>query len=127
MRSFAIAATLVTTLLAPLPLRAQSLPGTESLTTRDDLAKTMVEGINRYLDRHLAKSHQLRDERWQADAGSPAAYEASLKARRERLAKILGVVDRRLPPELEFVATDRHPALVFFAGRLLVRASRSVG
>ena len=91
---------------------AQNLPGTKLLTAKDDFAKVMVEGIDHYLDRRLANSPQLRDERWQVDTSSPAAYEASLKPRRERLAHILGVVDRRLPPELEFVATSERPTLV---------------
>ena len=120
MRLSALTIALVAVHLAPLSLRAQSLPGTQLLTTSDDLAKVMVEGIDRYLDRQLAKSGQLRDERWQVDTSSPAAYEASLKPRRERLAKILGVVDRRLPCELEYVTTTNRPALVIETKRFKV-------
>jgi dienelactone hydrolase len=99
-------------LVSPVAVGAQNLPGTTLLTTKDDLAKVMVEGIDRYLERLLLKSRTLRDENWNADASSPAAYEASLKPRRDKLASILGIVDRRLPPQLEFVATSDLPALV---------------
>jgi dienelactone hydrolase len=72
----------------------------------------MVDGIHRYLDRQLADSPKLRDERWSVDATSPTAYEASLRPLRERLARMIGVVDRRLSPRFEFVATSDLPALV---------------
>jgi dienelactone hydrolase len=112
MRSYGFVIAIVMALTFRWSLCAQSLPGTQLLTTPDDLAKVMVEGIDRYLERQLAKSGQRRDERWQVDISSPAAYEASLKPRRERLAKKLGVVDRRLPYELEYVTTNDRPALV---------------
>jgi dienelactone hydrolase len=111
-RSSGVAVILFAVLTAPGFLRAQNLPGTKLLTGKDDFAKVMVEGIDRYLDRQLANSPRLRDERWQADPSSPAAYEASLNPRREKLARVLGVVDRRLPPELELVATTDRPAVV---------------
>ncbi len=117
MRSSSLAAALVAVLVTPLSLCAQNLPGTNPLTTKDDLAKVMVEGIDRYLDRQLVKSRQLRDQRWKVDTNSPAAYEAS---RREKLAKILGLVDRRLPPELQFVATSDLPSLVVETERFKV-------
>ena len=112
MRSCVVGVTLVAVLTAPASLRSQNLPGTKLLTSQDDFAKVMVEGIDRYLDQKLVNSPQLCDERGKVDASSPAAYEASLKPRRERLAHILGVVDRRFPPELQFVATSERPALV---------------
>jgi dienelactone hydrolase len=112
MRSCGPAVILFAVLVAPEPLRAQSLPGTTPLSAKDDFAKLMIEGIDRYLDRQLANSRQFRDERWKVDTSSPAAYELSLRPLREQLEHILGVVDHRLPPELEFVATSDRPALV---------------
>jgi dienelactone hydrolase len=91
---------------------AQNLPETKPLTTKDDLAKTMVEGIDRYLERQLAQSSRSRDERPQQGV--------LLKSQREHLATILGVVDRRLPPQLEFVATSDLPALVVETKRFRV-------
>ncbi len=119
MRLFLLAATLFVGIDAS-SLIAQPLPGTQLLTAKDDLAKVMVEGFDRYLDRQLANSSKLRAQRGQVDASSPAAYEASLKPRREKLESILGVVDRRLQPQLEFVATSDLPALVFETERFKV-------
>jgi dienelactone hydrolase len=120
MRSSILAATLIASLCVPPSLRAQALAGTQLLVVQDDLAKVMVEGIDRYLDRQLAKSGKLRDERWKVDASSPAAYEASLKPKREKLASILGVVDGRLTPQLEYVASADLPALVALTKRFKV-------
>jgi dienelactone hydrolase len=107
-----LAAAVVALFLPNLTSAGDPLPGTQPLTTRDDVARVMVEGIHRYLDRQLADSPKLRDERWQGAATSPAVYEASLRPRRERLARMIGVVDRRLSPRLEFLATSDLPALV---------------
>jgi dienelactone hydrolase len=117
MRLTAFAVAYVITLANASTLRAQSLPGTEPLTIKGDLAKVMVEGIDRYLDQQLANTRKRRDDRWQVDTSSPAAYEASLKPRREKLATVLGAIDRRLPPEVELLATTEHAALVATADR----------
>src|SRR5262245_35669279 len=91
------AAALLLALSAAGPLAAQQLPGTKPLTTKDDLAVTMVAGIDRDLDKRLAAAVKERPQRWQLDNSSAAAYEKSLEPHRERLKKILGVVDARVP------------------------------
>ena len=48
------AVVLLTVLTATAPAAAQQLPGTKPLTTKDDLAAVMVEGIDRDLDKRLA-------------------------------------------------------------------------
>src|SRR6516162_5190376 len=124
MRLTAFVTAFATTLVTASSLRAQPLSGTEPLTMQGDLAKVMVEGIDRYLDRQLANSSKRRDEHWQVDSSSPAAYETSLKPRREKLARILGVVDHRLPPHVELVATTDLPALVYESDRYRVFNAR---
>jgi dienelactone hydrolase len=64
----------------------EPLPNTKPLTETGDLARKMVDGIHAYLDRELAASPAKRD---------------GVKPDRERLRKILGVVDTRLPRKLE--------------------------
>jgi len=68
-------------LLAAATLEAQSLPGTRPLTREGDLAMQMVASIDRYLSGKLASSPQRRAR---PGAGS-----------RERLRKLIGVVDPR--------------------------------
>jgi dienelactone hydrolase len=91
---------------------AQSLPGTQPLTTKDDLAQVMVKGIEKYLDRELAASPKKRKDLWKPDASSPQAWLKSVEPNRERLKKILGVVDPRVPVTMEFVGGPDQPALL---------------
>ena len=76
-------------------LHAQPLPGTKPLEMQGDIAKQMVEGIDRYLTRELAASVEKRKAYWKPDYTSAEAYEKSITPNRERLKKILGVVDTR--------------------------------
>jgi dienelactone hydrolase len=87
----------------------EPLRGTEPLTAEGDLAAKMVEGIDKYLMRELADASKR--------------HEAELKAlkkagqnERDRLRKLLGVVDTRVSPvKLEYVATGK-PSLVVAEG-----------
>src|SRR5438046_3198845 len=92
----------------PLPL-----PGTKPLTREGDLAAQMVEGIDRYLMRETAASVEKRKQYWKPDFSSPEAYAKSVQPNRERLKKVLGVVDARVSPvTMELVGTTDTPALV---------------
>ncbi len=80
---------------------ADPLPNTKPLTAEGDLAKQMVDGIHKYLDRDLAAAPKKRDELWKN-------FDA--KAKRERLKHVLGVVDPRVPPKLEYVGGPDQPS-----------------
>src|SRR5262249_4971827 len=99
-------------LAVPLPLWGQALPGTKLLEEKADFARVMVDGIGKYLDRETAASVEKRKAYWKPDYSSLEAYVKSANLNRERLKKIIGVVDRRLPPRLEYVETTDEPALV---------------
>src|SRR5688500_17231138 len=83
-------------------LTAQSsLPNTQPLTTRGDLAIEMVTVISRFFERETAASVALRRQYWNADTSSPAAYHKSIQPNRERFGRMIGAVDARLPnPEM---------------------------
>jgi len=90
-----------------------SLPGTERLTMEGDPASEMIAGIDRFLLRELDRAAADREERWQRDFSSPAAYEDSVREHRERLRSILGVRDPLVAdpvPRLE--STVRRGSLV---------------
>src|SRR4051794_7778960 len=91
---------------------ADPLPGSQPLTFAGDPAAAMVAGLHKYLDRELAASVEKRKQFWKPDFSSPEAYAKSVQPNRERLKKILGVVDQLLPPAMELVATTDQPALV---------------
>ncbi len=104
---------LLAVLSAAAPLTAQQLPGTKPLTAKGDLAAEMVAGIDRDLDRRLTAAVKEREQLWKLDSSSKEAYEKSLQPHRERLKKLIGVVDARVNPvTLELVATTDQPALV---------------
>lgn len=91
---------------------AEPIPNTASLEWEGDLAARMVAGIDAYLDRETEASVERRAQYWNRDFSSPEAYVKSIQPNRERLAKILGVVDERLSPRMELVATPSDPALI---------------
>lgn len=96
----------------PASVSADPLPGTQSLTDSRDLARVMVDGIHAYLDRELNQSIENRKQYWKADFTSMSMYTQSMYANRERFRKILGVVDERVKPHLEFVSGPNRPSLV---------------
>jgi dienelactone hydrolase len=88
---------LFVTLPGTTTCQGDPLPGTEPLTVQGDLAAQMVNGIDRFLVNQTAASVAHRPP-----VGS-----------RQRLAKMLGVVDSRIPFDApELVATTKSPALI---------------
>ena len=103
---------------------ADPLPGTQPLTFEGDPAAAMVAGLHKYLDRETAASVEKRRQFWKPDFSSPEAYAKSVQPNRERLKKILGVVDQRLRPGMELIATTDQPSLVAETERYKVHAVR---
>ena len=92
---------------------AESLPGTQPLTTEGDITSQLVSGVDTFLLREIDESVERRERFWHRDFSSPEAYSQSIETHRARLAHLLGVRDRRASnttPEL--VATVDEPALV---------------
>src|SRR5687767_919952 len=105
--SYAWLAVVTVTCLAIVNLDGQSpLPGTQPLQAMDDPSAQMVAGIGRYFDRQLDESIERRARLWHPDFSGQDTYELSLQPNRDRLARILGVVDARTEvPRMELVAT----------------------
>lgn len=82
------------------------LPGTGELTWEGDLSARMVAGIDRFLMRRLQAAPDGRAAFWNRDFSSEADYARSVEANRERFRKIIGVVDRRSSPRLEFLSAE---------------------
>ncbi len=79
---------------------AQPLPGTRPLTMEGDLAAHMVAGMDRFLMRETGASVGRRAGHWRRDFSSQEAYVRSVAPNRERLKKIIGVVEAREPAEM---------------------------
>ena len=108
-------------------LRAQNpLPGTAPLTLYGDLSAQMIAGIDRFLERETDAATRNRATFWQADLrGDSATYERSVKPNRERLARMLGVIDPRIENfDLELIDTVSVPAKVAEMDRFTVFAVR---
>jgi len=112
-------------LLATLCPAAEPLPGTAPLAREGDFSAQMVAGIQKFLLAETEKSVAARAQFWRRDLSSPEAYAKSVEPNRQRLAQILGVVDKRVPfKALEHVGTTRDSAVVAETPQFTVYAVR---
>src|SRR5262245_4243009 len=89
------------------------LEATQPLTMEGDIAAAMVAGVDKFLLREIEVSVERREKFWKRDFSSPEAYNKSIEPNRQRLKKILGVVDERVPFDApELIATAGKSALV---------------
>ncbi len=117
---------LVLALASGADLPTPPLAGTAALTMQGDLSAQMVAGIDRFLERETLAAATSRGVYWRAEvSGDRAAYEKSVQPNRDRLARMLGVIDSRIPkPDLEYVATFSVPAKVAETDRFTAYAVR---
>ncbi|HZZ79129.1 MAG TPA: dienelactone hydrolase family protein [Gemmataceae bacterium] len=100
-------------LLLPLAASAQALPGTKLLETKGDLARIMVDGIDRYLTKATAQAAKDRPKYWKPDFSSSDAFDASVEPNRQRFRKMIGLVDQRISPvKMTKIATVKQGSLV---------------
>lgn len=111
---FAASTILVLTLSGPLAYAVESpLPETLPLDWEGDLALRMVNALHEFLDRELAATTAGREEKWRRNYSSSDAYTRSVAPNRERLTRLIGAVDPRVPtPELELISTTRQPSRI---------------
>jgi dienelactone hydrolase len=103
----------------------EALPGTQPLALSGDLSAQMVTGIDTFFMRETERSVAARATFWQRDFSSAQAYAASVEPNRQRLRKIIGAVDERLPVSaLELVSSTTSPALVGETDAFTVKAVR---
>jgi dienelactone hydrolase len=113
LRTSATSAVLIVAAFSAMAAAVAPLPGTKPLTMEGDIASQLVEGVDKFLLRKIEESVGKRERHWKRDFSSAEAYNKSIEPNRKRLAKILGVVEPRVPfaaPEL--VATTTQSALV---------------
>ncbi len=86
------------------------LPDAQPLTLEGDIAAQLVDGVDRFLLREIEQSVAGRTKHWRRDLSSPAAYDASVKKNRDRLAHIIGLRDTRMAIDaIEYVSTTSAP------------------
>jgi cephalosporin-C deacetylase-like acetyl esterase len=99
------------------PLSAEELPGTQPLTRDGDIAAEMVGGIDKYLMRELDAAAKGGADQWHVNTADLKSYLESVKPNRERLAKILGVVDERIKPVTMTYLGEGVPSTLVAEGR----------
>ncbi len=112
---FAPAATgfMFTVLLAAHAFSAETLPGTAPLDwPEEDLSERMMNGAHAFIERQIDESIDSRKPFWNYDLSSPEAYAKSVEPNRERFRRMIGFVDERAGPGMEFFGNDENPALV---------------
>ncbi|MEX2567122.1 MAG: prolyl oligopeptidase family serine peptidase [Cyclobacteriaceae bacterium] len=77
------------------PFYSRPLEGSE------DLSSAMIKGIDRFLTDEADNILNSRAALWQLDFSSLESFDLSIEKKRDRLAKILGVVEKRAMPFME--------------------------
>lgn len=101
-------------LVAAQPLAfPDQLPGTAPLELTVPLDEHMVAGIDAYALEALAKSPEMRAQKWDYDFASHAAFIESIKENRGRFKTIIGAVDPRVAgPGFELLATTENSSVI---------------
>ncbi len=104
---------------------SDTLPGTNQLTMDGDLAAQMVTSLDEFVAQAVADSVESRQQLWNRDYRSHAAYTASIAPNRERFSKYIGCVDERTPIDaLHYIATTAQTAEIAKAENYTVYAVR---
>lgn len=105
--------------------QGNGVPGAKPLESEGDLSAQMVAGIDRFLMKEIERSVSGRAEFWQRDFQTRAGYNSSVAPNRERLRKVIGAVDTRVPMTgVELVATTTQDAKAAETERFQVSAVR---
>jgi dienelactone hydrolase len=99
----------------------EALPQTRLLDwPEEDLSSRLMDGAHRFIEQQIAAARTNRSRYWKSDRLSGPGWETVLAENRERLRKIVGAVEPRLPPRVERFGDDTCPALVAQTARYRV-------
>ena len=111
--------------LASAASAVDTLPGTNPLTMEGDLAAQMVTSLDEFVAQAVEDSVESRQQLWNRDYRSHAAYADSIAPNRERFRGYIGCVDERMPIDaLHYVATTAQTAEIAKAEGYTVSAVR---
>lgn len=94
-----------------------TLPKTQPLdwpeTDHAAMADRLMDGAHRFIDRQLLEAVARRDRHWNRNfSGGTDAYETSIATNRAEFARLIGVVDARVPVVMERFGDETQPAEV---------------
>jgi dienelactone hydrolase len=106
-------------------LAQEGFPQAQPPTLQSNRSTQMAAGTNKAVAREMAPSTGGRTNDWQRDFSSVEAYGKSVQANRERLRKLLGAMDARLPlAMLECLGNTNSPGHVAETDSFTVQAVR---
>ncbi|MBY0588777.1 hypothetical protein K2X85_16510 [bacterium] len=101
------------------------LPNTQLLEQKGDIASDLVDGVQRFLEDQTDQAVLRRRKNFEPDTSSIDAYLKYVEPKRERLAKILGVVDPLEPfTGFQFQATSSRSAAIKETKKYTIRRVR---
>ncbi len=108
---------LVTFLLLslPIPLLAEDpgniLSGSSPLDWKDeDISIRMMDSAHRFVEKKITESVKTRWQTWRQDSTNDSEFAKSILKNRQHFKSIIGVVEDRLPPRLEFFSDQTTPS-----------------
>ena len=90
------------------------LPGTQQLTwPESELADRLMDGAHRFVERQMRQAAKQRSDFWPPRDAAAEEWETTVKDQRQRLKTILGVVDQRLPPRIEYFGNTPERTIAY--------------
>ena len=79
------------------------LPGTTPLKwTEEELPDRLMDGAHQFVERKMVDAAKNRQRFWPTNDAGAEAWKKAIEENREELRTIIGVVDERLPPRIEY-------------------------
>lgn len=89
------------------------MPGTKPLGPEEDRSIKILEEAHLFIEEKIRTAPARRAQHWNRDLGSREAYERSVAPNRQRFMKIIGLEDKRQPPQsFKLVLKESHPNVV---------------
>jgi dienelactone hydrolase len=90
------------------------LPGTGVIKwSEDELPDRLMDGAHRFVERKIADAAKSRQRYWPKDDDDADERAELLRANREELRTIIGAVDERLAPRIEFFGNTSEQVVVY--------------
>ena len=93
---------------------APQLPGTLPLKWAEaDLPDLLMDGAHKFVERKIIDAAKNRHRFWPAKNANAEVWQKAVDENREELRTIIGVVDQRLPPRIEYFGNTANRVVVY--------------
>ncbi|MFP6762756.1 MAG: hypothetical protein VB858_04035 [Planctomycetaceae bacterium] len=92
----------------------ERLPGTAELDWSEaELPERLMNGAHRFVERKIEQAAQARSQYWPAKDASRDVWNQSARSHRTRLRRIIGAVDERLTPHMEYFGSTPEQTVAY--------------